>query len=37
VLLAAFQAAGDLGLLQRALEGLGDLADEFLLIAARPL
>ena len=37
VLFAAFHAARDLGLLQRALEGFGDLADEFLLVAARAL
>ena len=37
MLFAAFDAAGDRGFLQRALEGLGDLADEFLLIAARAL
>jgi len=37
VLLAALDAAANLDLLQRAFEGLGDLADEFLLIAARPL
>ncbi len=37
VLLAPLHAAGDPGLLQRALEGLGDFADEFLLIAARTL
>ena len=37
MLLAPLDAAGDAGLLERALEGVGDLADEFLLIAAGPL
>jgi hypothetical protein len=37
VLLAALHAARDRGLLQGALEGLGDLADELLLVAARTL
>jgi hypothetical protein len=37
VLLAAFHAAGDFSLLERPFEGLGDLADELFLIAARPL
>jgi len=33
MLFAALDAGGDLGFLQRRPEGLGDLADEFLLIA----
>ncbi len=37
MLLPTLDAADDVGLLQGCLEGLGDLADEFLLIAAGPL
>ncbi len=37
MLLAALHFSANLGLFQRGLEGLGDLADEFLLIAARAL